>query len=137
MTTDRDPVEVVRRYVQGINDHDWDAVAAVTDPALATVVRDGLWRAHPDLHLDVEWIHGTGDKVSMWCYGTGTHQAPWVLPVSVAGVAGRTLAPTGRRWRAACSTTYRVDRVRLVEVWAVWDWLALLTQLDVVTIDCS
>ncbi len=133
-----DNLEVVHRYFDAINHHDWDAVAQVTIEPLSSAVRDGLGRAHPNLHIDVEWMSAHGDKVSVWCYGSGTHDGAWELPAagSFGGFAGRTVAPTGRNWRAACATTYRVENGRIVDVWAVWDWLGLLSQLGVVAIDC-
>jgi len=132
--TDRN-LQVVRRYFDCINNHDWDGVAAVTTDALSTVVRDYLWRPHPDLHIDVEWMDPHGDRVSVWCYGSGTHQASWLLAPSMGSFAGKTLAPTGKPWRAACAATYRLADDRIVDVWAVWDWLGLLDQLGVAAID--
>ena len=41
--------------------------------------------------------------------------------------AGRTLEPTGRTWRMAGSATYQVADDRIADVWAVWDWLGLLS----------
>ena len=131
-------LEVVRRYVDSINSQDWEAVAQVTTEALSTALRDGLSAAHPDLRLDVEWMSAHGEKVSAWCYGSGTHTEAWELPAAPASFgrfAGRTVAPTGKQWRAACATTYRVVDGRIVDVWAVWDWLGLLNQLGVITID--
>ncbi|RAG80568.1 hypothetical protein DN069_37410 [Streptacidiphilus pinicola] len=109
----------------------------LTVEPLRTAVRDGLWRANPDLHMDVEWIAAHGDRVSAWCYGSGTHSATWVLPPSVGGFAGQALAPTGRRWRSACAVTYRIADGRIVDVWGIWDWLDLLSQVGVVTIGPS
>lgn len=131
--TDRN-LDVVHRYFDCINNRDWDGVAAVTVDTLSTVVRDYLWRAHPDLHIGIEWMQAHGDKVSVWCYGSGTHQAAWELPPSMGDFAGRTLPPTGKQWRTACATTYRLDAERIVEVWAVWDWLGLLCQLGAVNL---
>jgi predicted ester cyclase len=130
-------LEVVRRYLDCVNSHDWDGVAQVTTESLSSAVREGLWRAFPDLRIDAEWMDPHGDKVSAWCYGTGTHLAPWQLPPSAGSFAGRTLAPTGNRWRAACAVTYRVRNGRIADVWGVWDWLGLLGQLGVVAIDCA
>lgn len=124
-----DTLEVVRRYFDSINHHDWEGVAQVTVPELSTVVRDFLWRPHPNLRIDVEWMEAHGDKVSIWCYASGTHQNPWELPASMGLLAGRILEPSGTSWRMAGSATYRVIDERIAEVWAVWDWLALLTQL--------
>ncbi|WP_243640311.1 ester cyclase [Streptacidiphilus pinicola] len=87
--------------------------------------------------MDVEWIAAHGDRVSAWCYGSGTHSATWVLPPSVGGFAGQALAPTGRRWRSACAVTYRIADGRIVDVWGIWDWLDLLSQVGVVTIGPS
>ena len=128
--TDRN-LEVVRRYFDCINNHDWDGIAEVTIEPLSTVVRDYLWQAHPDLHIDVEWMEAHRDKVSVWCYGSGTHQGPWQLPPSMGAIAGRTLSPTGKSWRTACGATYQLAHARIVDVWAVWDWLGLLGQLGV------
>ena len=128
-------LDVVRRYFDCINKHDWDGVTKVTSESLGSAVRDGLGRAHPDLRIDVEWMSSHGDKVSVWCYGSGTHSGAWELPPSAGSLAGRTVAPTGKRWRIPCAVTYRVADGRIVDVWGVWDWLGLLSQLGVVTID--
>ena len=125
---------VVRRYFDCINARDWPGVANVTIPELSTVVRDHLARAHPDLRIDVEWIEAHGDKVSVWCFGQGTHTGPWALPPSAGAFAGQLVEPTGKSWRAACSATYRVEDGRICDVWAVWDWLSVLSQLDLLTV---
>src|SRR5260370_24959721 len=54
-------LEVVRRYFDCINKHDWDGVAEVTTESLGSAVREGLARAHPDLRIDVEWMNPHGD----------------------------------------------------------------------------
>lgn len=107
----------------------------MTSESLASAVRDGLWRAFPDLSIDVEWMVRAGDKVSAWCYGSGTHMSPFQLPPSAGSFAGRTLAPTGKSWRASCAVTYRIADGRIVDVWGIWDWLSVLSQLGAVTID--
>lgn len=127
-------LELVEHYFEHVNAHDWEAVAAVTVPALSTAIRDYLWISHPDLQIDVEWMGAHGDKVSVWCFGRGTHSVAWTLPPSAGGLAGATIAPTGRPWRAACSTTYRIADGRISEVWAVWDWLGVLDQLGVIKV---
>lgn len=127
-------VDVVRDYFDAINAHDWDAVARLTTPELSTVVRDAVWRGHPDLHVDVDWISQHDDKVSAWCYFRGTHTADWALQCSAENTAAELIAPTGRSWRVACSTTYRVTHGRIVDVWSVWDWMGLLDQLGVLRI---
>ena len=127
-------LRVVRRYFDCINARDWDGVAAVTVPELSTAIRDFLWSAHRDLRIEVDWMEAHGDKVTAWCYGQGTHTAPWVLPPSMGDLSGQTIAPTGRAWRAACAATYRVTDGSISEVWAVWDWLNLLDQLVEITL---
>lgn len=130
-------LDVVSRYFDAINRHDWEAVAQVTTEPLSSAVRDGLWRAHGDLHIDVEWMSAHGDKISVWCYGSATNDGEWQLPPSAGGFAGRVVAPTGKKWRVPCAVTYRVDSSRIVDVWGIWDWLDLLSQLGVVTVDCK
>src|SRR5579872_6028580 len=78
---------------------------------------------------EVEWMASHNDKVSVWCYASGTHQNPWVLAASMGNFAGRTLEPPGRTWRMAASATYQVADDRIADVWALWDWLGLLSQL--------
>lgn len=130
-------LEVVRRYFDCINKHDWDGVTQVTTEDLGSAVREGLASGHPDLRIDVEWMSSHDDKVSVWCYGSGTHTGAWELPPSAGSLAGRTVAPTGKRWRIPCAVTYRVADGRIVDVWGVWDWLGLLSQLGVVAIDST
>lgn len=135
--TDGPLVAVVRAYFDAINAHDWDAVARITSPGLSTVVRDAVWRGHPDVGVDVDWISQHGDKVSAWCYFHGTHTAEWSMTCSAQNSSVELIPPTGRSWRVACATTYRVVDGRLVEVWAVWDWMSMLDQLGVLAIDIT
>lgn len=127
-------VSVVQQYIDAVNAHDWDAVAELTSSRLAGAVREGMWRASPDLKLEPEWMIESGDKVTVWLFGTGTHAAPWTLPPSAGALAGKTLTPTGRAWRGACSVTYKVCDDKVVDVWGVWDFLGILGQLGVLTL---
>lgn len=125
---------VVQKYIDAVNAHDWDAVAELTSDRLAGAVREGMWRANPDFALQPEWMIEQGGKVTLWLFGTGTNTAPWTLPPSAGALAGQTLSATGRSWRASCSVTYQVSDGRIVDVWGVWDLLAILDQLGAITV---
>lgn len=127
-------LSVVQQYIDAVNAHDWDAVAERTSPRLAGAVREGMWRASPDFALKPDWMIENGDKVTVWLFGTGTHTAAWTLPPSAGALAGQTLAPTGKAWRAACSVTYQVSDDKVVDVWGVWDFLGILGHLGVLTL---
>ena len=70
-----------------------DAVAELTSSRLAGTVREVMWRASPDLKLAPEWIIESGDEVTVWLFGTGTHIAPWTLPPSAGPLAGKRSPP--------------------------------------------
>lgn len=125
---------VVRNYIDAVNAHDWDAVAELTTEGLAGAVREGMWRGNPDFAMHPTWMVEHDGKVTLWLFGTGTHTAPWALPPSAGALAGQTLSATGRTWRASCSVTYEVRDGRIVDVWGVWDLLAILDQLGAITI---
>lgn len=74
--------------------------------------------AFPDLHLTIDEMIETGDKVVMRWTATGTH---------LGELTG--LAPTGARITTTGITIDRFQDGKTVESWSNWDTLGLMRQL--------
>jgi steroid delta-isomerase-like uncharacterized protein len=75
-------------------------------------------KAFPDLHMTVDDLIETGDRVVMRWTATGTHRG------ELAG-----LAPTGVRTTTTGMTIDRFEDGKIVESWSNWDTLGLMRQL--------
>lgn len=78
----------------------------------------GLRAAFPDLHLEIDEMVTSGDKVWARMTGTGTHRGPFFG-----------LAATGKPFTITVIDVCRFERGRIVEHWGVPDRFALLDQL--------
>lgn len=128
---------VLGRMMEVCNSHDSEALEAMFDElfapdvqvnvpipmeaAGAQVFKDvfgALYRAFPDLHIEVEDIIAEGEKVVIRNTVTGTHESDYM------GVA-----PTGRTitWREIFICRFAGSRV--VETWGIVDLMWQLSQL--------
>lgn len=123
----------VRHLLDRINAYDWEAVSSRAPDRLTSALTS-LWLGNPNFHISVEWMVAHDDRVTLWAHGTGTHTRDWHLPPAMGPLAGRKLLSTGTSWRVPWSVTLRVRRERIADVWGVWDWLSILTQLGVVRV---
>jgi steroid delta-isomerase-like uncharacterized protein len=88
--------------------------------APATRALVGMYRsAFPDLHFAVEDTITEGDRVAVRWWGTGTHRG-----------ALRGLEATGRSIAMPGCDILRIQGDRLVESWALYDRMELMSQLQ-------
>jgi steroid delta-isomerase-like uncharacterized protein len=90
-------------------------------------IRFGVGRirtAFPDWHEQVMDVFGSGDRVASRYVSTGTHKgAFWGIE------------PTGRRIEIQEISIFRIAEDRIVEQWCMFDDLARLQQLGVVSVE--
>jgi steroid delta-isomerase-like uncharacterized protein len=98
------------------------ALADTHGPAGLKEFFTGHRRASPDIHYTVEEVVAEGEKVVVRWIVTGTQQG------EVRG-----LAPTGKPFKADGITIFHFAHGLIVEGKAVWDALAFLQQLGVVS----
>jgi predicted ester cyclase len=80
-------------------------------------------RAFPNLQNTVELLVAEDDMVTAYFSFSGRHTGPFVM-------GGLTIPPTGHEFTAQEVVIFRFIDGKVVEVWAVWDRLVLLQQLD-------
>jgi len=71
----------------------------------------------------IEAMIAEGDLVAVRATFTGTHSGAF-------NFESRKLSPTGKSLRAAEMFFFRIAGGKVVESWATWDRLTVLTQLD-------
>lgn len=81
---------------------------------------EALHQSLPDLHVDIEDIFASGDRVVVREVNRGTHTGPFL------GVQ-----PTGRRIEFSGINIYRIENGRVAETWQHVDWHGALRQLGV------
>lgn len=80
-----------------------------------------LFRAFPDLYVELADAVAEGDRVSVRARLTGTHRGYF-----------RGVAPTGKRIHSTGASTYRVVDGRIVEEWWAQDLFGILQQIDAI-----
>lgn len=88
-----------------------------TRAALAQAIA-GLRRAMPDLHLTIEEMVASGDRLWVRMTSRGTHRGPFMG-----------FPPTGKRFEITVIDVCRFEDGTIVEHWGVPDRFALLDQL--------
>ncbi len=78
--------------------------------------------AFPDLHVTVQDLLAEGDKVVTYKTFHGTHQG-----------AFRGIPPTGNKISVDVMDIFRIADGKLVEHWAIIDWLNMMQQLGAVS----
>jgi len=127
--------EIVRRYQQAINDHDWEALDQVLAPDLATplimpgfppgrdgakAVVDATLAAWPDFNTQIDELIGEGDRVVALVTMTGTAVNP-----------GFGLPGTGKSFTMTGAYIVRIADGMIIEHWGVEDSIGLLAQIGV------
>lgn len=127
--------EIVRRFVSAINERDFDALDDVVAPdvvrhspstpdvtvsdrdELKAFLRQDL-AAVPDAVQTIRLMVAEGDNVAVWANYAGTQDGPLgPFPAS------------GRPVDLDFAGILRIEDGRIAEIWAVWDNLAMLSQL--------
>ena len=80
-----------------------------------------LWKAFPDLHETNEDFIAEGDKVCYRIKLMGTHKGEYCG-----------LAPTGKKFTITGVSIKRIVKGKIVESWAVYDFLDFYKQLGVI-----
>jgi steroid delta-isomerase-like uncharacterized protein len=78
----------------------------------------GLFRAFPDLHVELNHSLSDGDKICVYVTGRGTHRGEF------AGVA-----PTGRSITLLGMSVMRIANGKVAERWNITDMAGLMQQL--------
>jgi len=90
-----------------------------------------LWKAFPDLHETNEDFIAEGDRVCYRIKLTGTHTGELRgFPHPSGGKM--TLAPTGKKFTITGVSIKRIVDGKIVESWAVYDFLDFYKQLGVI-----
>ena len=124
---------IVRRYQEAHNKNDLAALNEIVAADLIShnkipgtpagleggkAVHQILAAAFPDLHTDTEDLVAEGDKVTMRFKVSGTDKG---------GFMGET--PTGKSYKVAGISIFRIANNKIVEHWGVFDQLGVLQQL--------
>jgi len=125
---------IVRRFVEGFNNHDIQEVVAtlVPDPIRHSFTPDstshGLdafkafcqadWIACPDSQTTITHLTAEGDMVAMYSAYTATQQ----------GQMGP-FPPTGKRTTVDWAAFFRIQDDKIAEAWMTWDTGSVLMQL--------
>jgi len=115
--------DLVRQFVQAINERDETAVDELTSGELACRAR--AWvrpfdTAFPDFRMELEALVAEGDTVVAQLRCSGTHQGAWLG-----------ILPTGRRFEDVDKIyVFRLDGGRIVAASGVEDNLTRIQQLD-------
>ena len=80
-----------------------------------------FFKGFPDTHSTIEDVVAEGDKVWTRSTVTGTHKGEY-----------RGVPPTGKEITIRCVDIYRIVDGKMVEAWAVYDFLDFYKQLGVI-----
>lgn len=110
--------ETVRSYIAALEAGDWTALTA--HPGLAETLQHfpAMLQAFPDLHHTIEQEIVTGEMVCTVAFARGTHQAAFLGA-----------PPTGKSVQFMVLGIDRVVEGKVVEHWALPDWMSLIHQL--------
>ena len=81
----------------------------------------GLWRAFPDLHIEIEDLIGEGDMLAWRLRVAGTHEAEF-----------RGVPPTGTKVEFSAHYFFRFRDGKIAERWTNFDRLGVLVQLGAI-----
>ena len=124
---------ILRRYTEACNKKDLALLEELVSPDYvhSTLQLRGweeykqmqtmLWKAFPDLHETNDAIFAEGDRVCYRIKVTGTHTGEY---------SG--LAPTGKKFTITGVSIKRIVNGKIIESWAVYDFLDFYKQLGVI-----
>jgi len=112
------PQATLRQYVAALEQGDWAAIA--THPGLAETLQHfpAMLAAFPDLHHSIEQEIVAGEMVCTVAFAHGTHQGAFLG-----------IEPTGKPVQFMVLGIDRVVDGKIVQHWALPDWMSLLHQL--------
>lgn len=143
MSLEEKNIAIIRRYTEACNNQDLAALKELVAPDYfhSTEQLRGweeykqfetmIWNAFPDFHETNDEMIAEGDKVWYRIEATGTHTG------ELRGIphpSGKTitLAPTGKKVTITGVSIKRIVEGRIVESWAVYDYLDLYKELGVI-----
>ncbi len=97
--------------------HDPVVPLATDWPTYRSVI-DAQRAAFPDLHLTIQDLFASGDRVALRVKWTGTHLGPF-----------NGIPATGRQVETTLTIIYRIANRQIVEGWVAWDAAGMLQQL--------
>ncbi len=110
-------------YISANNIHRGLSADGAYGPDHIRRVMQNWHTAFPDFQYQIEAMIAEGDLVAVRATFTGTHSGAF-------NFESRKLSPTGKSLRAAEMFFFRIAGGKVVESWATWDRLTVLTQLD-------
>jgi C-1 hydroxylase len=134
---------IIRRLTEADNKHDVSLLDEFISPdyfsrALRTQSREEykelmtmIFNVFPDWHESIEDIIAEGDKVWYRVAITGTHKGEFRGYVPLIGKRVR-IVPTGNKFTAMEVSMKRIVNGKVVESWAVNDYLDFYRQLGII-----
>lgn len=133
-----DNIAILRQAIQFINDGEMVRVAEFITPEFKRHDLAGMFpakksgsaeainflgtlrTAFPDLRFDIQDVFACNDRIAMRFLISGTHKA------DLFGAS-----PTGLRVVFSGINIYRFEGDKIAEVWQLWDWAAVLSQIGI------
>lgn len=134
-------IAILRQAIQFINDGEMVRVAEFIAPKFKRHDLAGMFPAQksgsteainflgtlqaafPDLRFDIQDVFACNDRIAMHCLISGTHKA------DLLGAS-----PTGQRVAFSGINIYRFEEGKIAEVWQLWDWAAVLSQIGIINL---
>jgi predicted ester cyclase len=98
--------------------HQPDAPLATDRSSFESVVLDVVRAAFPDVHVTINDLIASGDRVGVRFTASGTHLGAF------AGIPA-----TGKQVQWTANVIYRIADRQIIEAWTVWDAAGLLQQI--------
>jgi len=124
---------IVRKVYEAFNERNTDMTNEIIAPDYVDYTNQiqGLesgkkfitmfWEGFPDIYWSIEDIIAEGDKVWVRAKITGTHTGEY-----------RGLVPTGKKFTISAVDIWHIVNGKIVECWAVDDWMDCFKQLGVI-----
>ncbi len=133
-------IVTIRRAIQAINDRQLHVIPEMVTPGfvrhdLAGAFREAggrdgvadflqlMLEALPDLHITIDDIFASGDRVALRITWNGTHNGKY-----------QDIAPTGNHVTISGTNIYRFEDDKIAEAWQLYDVAGLLRQIGAITI---
>jgi len=138
MTADEN-IATIRRIIKAINDRDLSIILQLVTPRFVRHDLAGAFRevggregvtdfiqllltALPDLHITVEDIFATENRVAFRVTIKGTHQGEF-----------QGVAPTGKQVKFSGNHLYHLEEGKIAEAWQLYDLAGFLHQIGALT----